>query len=150
VKKLAQDFKEFILRGNVIDLAVGIIIGIAFGAIVNSLVNDVIMPPIGKLLGDIDFSNLFVNLSGTDYSSLAEAKAAGAPVIAYGAFINTLINFLIIALVLFIIIRFTNRMIRKEKTSAAPPPPTKECPYCLTVVPVKATRCPACTSNLAQ
>ena len=146
--KMAQEFKQFILRGNVIDLAVGIIIGVAFGAIVTSLVNDIIMPPIGKLLGNVDFSSLFINLSDTSYKSLAEAKAAGAPVIAYGNFINTVINFLIIALVLFIIIRVVNRLMRKECPAPPPPPPAKNCPFCLTSVPVKATRCPACTSQL--
>jgi large conductance mechanosensitive channel len=149
MKKMAQDFKEFILRGNVIDLAVGIIIGIAFGAIVNSLVKDIIMPPIGKVLGNIDFSDLYVNLSGTAYPSLAAAREAGAPVIAYGNFINTIINFLIIAFVLFIIIRATNRFMKKACPLPAPPPPGQTCPYCQTAVNIKATRCPACTSQLS-
>jgi large conductance mechanosensitive channel len=141
------EFKDFILRGNVIDMAVGIIIGIAFGAIVTSLVNDVIMPPVGRLLGNVDFSNLFINLSGTRYASLDEARQAGAAVIAYGSFINTIINFLIIALVMFFIIRMTNRVVKREKPA---PPATKDCPYCLSGIPVKATRCPNCTSMLNE
>jgi len=149
MKKLFSDFKDFILRGNVVDLAVGIIIGIAFGAIVNSLVNDIIMPPIGRLLGNVDFSNLFINLSGTSYSSLADARAAGAAVIAYGAFINTIINFLIIAFVLFIIIRLMGRLVRQSQNAqAAAAPPTKECPFCFSNISLKATRCPQCTSQL--
>jgi large conductance mechanosensitive channel len=149
MKKLFFDFKDFILRGNVVDLAVGIIIGIAFGAIVSSLVNDVIMPPIGRLLGNVDFTNLFVNLSDTPYSSLADARAAGAAVIAYGAFINTIINFLIIAFVLFMIIRFMNRLVRQsQKAQVAAAPATKECPFCFSNISLKATRCPQCTSQL--
>ena len=148
MKKFAQDFKDFILRGNVIDLAIGIIIGIAFGAIVNSLVKDIIMPPIGKLLGNIDFSDLYINLSGTTYPSLTAARDAGAPVIAYGMFINTIINFLIIALVLFFIIKATSRFMKKALPVPPPPPPTKTCPYCQTAINPKATRCPACTSQL--
>jgi large conductance mechanosensitive channel len=137
MKKMLAEFKEFILRGNVLDLAVGIIIGIAFGAIVNSLVNDVIMPPIGRIFGKMDFSSLFINLSGTHYNSLAEAKQAGAAVIAYGAFINT-------------IIKLTNRMTRLAKPKVETPtaPKTKECPFCFSNVPVKATRCPQCTSQI--
>ena len=142
---MLQEFKEFIMRGNVLDMAIGIIIGIAFGAIVNSLVNDVLMPPIGLLLGGVDFSNLFINLSGTGYASLAEAKAAGAPVIAYGTFINAVINFLIIALVVFLLVKQVNRLRRPKE---APVPATKECVYCLSSIPIKATRCPHCTSEL--
>ena len=150
MKKLLSDFREFILRGNVIDLAVGIIIGIAFGAIVNSLVNDVIMPPVGRLLGDVDFSNLFVNLTSTHYNSLADARQAGAAVIAYGSFINTIINFLIIAAVLFIIIRLVNATIRRsQKQAAEEAPATKECPFCISKIPLKATRCPNCTSQIS-
>jgi large conductance mechanosensitive channel len=150
MKKMLAEFKEFILRGNVLDLAVGIIIGIAFGAIVNSLVNDVIMPPIGRIFGKMDFSSLFINLSGTHYNSLAEAKQAGAAVIAYGAFINTIINFVIIAFVLFMVIKLTNRMTRLAKPKVETPtaPKTKECPFCFSNVPVKATRCPQCTSQI--
>jgi large conductance mechanosensitive channel len=144
---MIKEFKDFIMRGNVLDMAVGIIIGIAFGLVVNSVVSDLIMPPIGLLLGNVDFSNLFVNLSGTPYASLADAKNAGAAVIAYGAFINTVINFIIIAIVLFFIIRLFNKVKRKQE---APPaqPTTKECPYCLSTINIKATRCPQCTSDL--
>jgi large conductance mechanosensitive channel len=143
-----KEFKAFIMRGNVVDLAVGIIIGGAFGAIVTSLVNDIIMPPIGLLLGKINFSDLFINLSGSTYPSVAAAKAAGAPTINYGAFINTLINFLIVALVIFFIVKAVNRLRRPAEKPAAPD--TKDCPYCLTTIPAKATRCPACTSDLAK
>ena len=141
---MLKDFKEFIMRGNVLDMAVGIIIGIAFGAIVSSIVNDVIMPPIGVLLGNVDFSNLFVNLSGGDFTSLAEAKKAGAAVIAYGAFINTIINFLLVAVVMFLLIRVFNRFRKKQETA----PANKDCPYCFSSISLKATRCPHCTSEL--
>jgi large conductance mechanosensitive channel len=146
-----EDFKEFIARGNVMDMAVGIIVGAAFSAIVNSLVADVIMPPIGLLLSDVDFADLFVVLqTGTTagpYATLADAQAAGAVTLNYGLFINTLINFLIVAFVIFLIIRGVNRLKREEE---APPsePTTKECPYCLSKIPIKATRCPHCTSEL--
>jgi large conductance mechanosensitive channel len=120
-----QEFKEFAMRGNVVDLAVGIIIGVAFGAIVTSLVNDVIMPPIGVLMGNVDFSDLFINLSGQEYPSLAAARAAGAAVIAYGAFINTVINFIIVALVIFILVKAMNRL-RKQAPAAPPAPPRQE------------------------
>lgn len=141
---MIKDFKEFIMRGNVLDMAVGIVIGIAFGTIVSSIVNDIIMPPIGLVLGNVDFSSLFVNLSGGDYTSLAEAKKAGAAVIAYGAFINTIINFLLVAIVMFILIRVFNRF--KKKQEAAPA--NKDCPFCFTSISIKATRCPNCTSEL--
>ncbi|MGI6206967.1 MAG: large conductance mechanosensitive channel protein MscL [Anaerolineae bacterium] len=139
-----KEFKAFIAQGSAFDLAVGIILGAAFGSIVNSLVNDVIMPPIGLLLGGIDFSNLFINLSGQPYPNLAAAQAAGAPTINYGIFINTIISFLIIAFVVFLLVKAVNRL------RAAPPATatTKECPYCRTVVPINAVRCPACTSDL--
>lgn len=138
-----REFKSYITRGNVIDLAVAFIIGLAFAKIVTSFVNDVLMPPIGLLLGRVDFSNLFISLSGDNYSSLAAAKDAGAPVIAYGAFLNTIIEFLIIAFALFIIIRGINRF----RSVEAPP---KDCPYCFSKIPVSATRCPECTSDLAD
>lgn len=141
-----KEFKEFIMRGNLLDMAIGIILGIAIGAIITSLVNDIIMPPIGLLLGGVNFSNLFVSLNGQTYPSLDAAKAAGAPTINYGVFLVTLINFLIIALVLFMIIRTINRMRRKQETSAAPT--TKECPHCHTQIPILAIRCPNCTSQL--
>lgn len=140
-----KEFKEFALRGSLIDMAVGIILGVATSTVVNSLVNDVIMPPIGMLLGNIDFSNLFINLSGTHYASLAEARAAGAPTINYGVFINAVLSFLIVSFVLFLIIRQINRFRRKQET---PAPNTKECPYCLSRIPLRATRCPHCTSQL--
>jgi large conductance mechanosensitive channel len=149
MKKMVEDFKAFILRGNVMDMAVGIIIGIAFGAIVTSLVNDIVMPPIGFLLGNTDFSSLYLNMSGTEYASLSEARAAGAPVIAYGAFINTLINFLIIALVVFLMIRVVNNLVKMgKKHEAAAEPATKECPFCFSSIAIKATRCSHCTSQL--
>jgi large conductance mechanosensitive channel len=122
VAGLVQEFKEFALRGNVVDLAVGLIIGAAFGAIVNSLVNDVVMPPIGLLMGNVDFSDLFVNLSGQDYPSLAAARAAGAPVIAYGAFINAVINFVIVALAIFVLVKGMNQLRRQQAAEPAEPP----------------------------
>ena len=143
------EFKEFALKGSVLDLAVGIIIGAAFNGIVNSLVNDIIMPPIGLLLGQVDFSSLYINLSGVDYPSLAAAQEAGAATINYGLFINQLINFVIIALVVFLIVKQFNRLRRQEE--AAPEtsdPTTKKCPYCVTEIPITATRCPHCTSEL--
>lgn len=144
--KMWKEFKEFMTRGNVVDLAIGIIIGSAFGKIVTSLVNDVIMPPIGLLLGRVDFSNLFINLSGQSYSSLSEAKSAGAPTINIGLFINTVIDFIIIGFVIFLLVRTINRIKRQ------PPPPdptTKSCPFCLSTIPIKAVRCPFCTSELS-
>jgi large conductance mechanosensitive channel len=140
-----KEFREFIARGNVLDLAVAVIIGAAFGAVVNSLVNDVVMPPIGALLGKVDFGSLFLNLSGQAYPSLKAAKDAGAPVIGYGSFLNTIINFLVIAFVVFQVVRTANRFKRPE---AAAPVSTKECPYCAMSIPIKAKRCPLCTSQL--
>jgi len=140
-----KEFKEFALRGNVIDLAIGIIIGGAFGKIVTSLVNDVIMPPIGALLGQVNFSSLFIDLSGKGYTTLAAAQEAGAPTINYGVFINTIIDFLLIALVLFFIIRAINKLQKPKPVEA---PATKKCPYCLSDIPEKATRCPHCTSQV--
>jgi large conductance mechanosensitive channel len=142
---MLKDFKEFAMRGNVIDLAVGVIIGAAFGAIVTSLVNDVIMPPIGLILGKVDFKELFVSLNGTAYATLADAKKGAAPVIAYGQFLNTVLNFLIIAFVVFMVVKQFNRL-KKEPDPA--PPSTKECPFCISSVPIKATRCPQCTSTI--
>jgi large conductance mechanosensitive channel len=141
---MLKEFKEFAVKGNVVDLAVGLILGAAFGTIVTSLVNDIIMPPIGLLLGKVDFSNLFINLSPTAYATVAAAKAAGAPTINYGNFINTLISFVIVTLALFFIVREMNRL----KTPPAPAPATKECPFCLSQVPAKASRCAYCTSDL--
>jgi large conductance mechanosensitive channel len=142
---MLKEFKEFAMRGNVLDMAVGIIIGAAFGRIVSSFVNDVIMPPIGMLMGKVDFSSLFFNLSGTSYATLAEAKKAGAPVIAYGAFLNTILDFIIVAFVIFLLIRQVNRFKRQRE---AAPTTTKECPYCLSVIPLKASRCGHCTAQL--
>jgi large conductance mechanosensitive channel len=144
-----KDLKAFILRGNVLDLAVGIIIGAAFGKIVTSLVNDIIMPPIGLLLGKVDFSSLFINLSGRPYESLTAAKAAGAVTINYGIFINGVLDFLIVGLVVFFLIRGINKLVPKPK--AAPTvPTTRDCPHCLSAIPLKATRCPHCTSQLSS
>jgi large conductance mechanosensitive channel len=140
-----KEFKEFIMRGNVVDLAVGIIIGGAFGKIITSLVSDVLMPPLGKLMGNMDFSGLFINLSGTPYPSLVAAKAAGVATVNYGLFINTVIDFIIVATAIFILIKQVNRL---KKPVEVAPPSTKSCPYCLSNVPIKATRCPACTSEL--
>ncbi|MDW7646261.1 MAG: large conductance mechanosensitive channel protein MscL [Desulfuromonadales bacterium] len=148
-----KEFKEFAMRGNVVDMAVGIIIGGAFGTIVKSLVADVLMPPLGLLLGGVDFSNFFVVLKqGTTagpYAALAEAQAAGAVTINYGVFINTVISFIIVAFAIFLLIRGINRMRREEE---APPaePTTKECPFCMSSIPIKASRCPNCTSELAK
>jgi large conductance mechanosensitive channel len=141
---MLKEFKEFIARGNVIDLAVGLIIGAAFGKIVTSLVNDVIMPPIGMVLGKVDFANLFIPLSGNP-KTVAEAKAAGIPTINYGSFINTLIEFLIIAFVIFLLVKAVNRMRRDPEQL---PPTVKACTYCFSDIPVQATRCPECTSQL--
>jgi large conductance mechanosensitive channel len=148
---MLKEFKEFAMRGNVLDMAVGIIIGAAFGTIVNSFVADVIMPPIGLLLGNIDFSNLFAVLKegkvAGPYASLAAAKEAGAVSINYGFFISTIITFLIVAFAVFLLIRNVNKFVQQQK--AAPPvPTTKECPYCLSTIPIKATRCGHCTSEL--
>ena len=139
-----KEFKEFIARGNVIDLAVAVIIGAAFGKIVTSLVEGVLMPPIGLALGKADFSNLFIDLSGQHPVSLADAQLKGLPVIAYGVLINDIVNFLIIALVVFLIVRAVNRL----KAAPPPPPNTKDCPRCLTAIPLAASRCSACCADL--
>lgn len=149
MRSILNEFKSFIMRGNVLDMAIGIIIGLAFGKIVTSLVNDIIMPPIGFLLGNIDFSNLFVNLSGGDYTSLQDATAAGAALIKYGIFINTVIDFIIVAIVIFFIVKLFNTLqSRAIKKKAEEAPATKDCPYCYTTIALKATRCPNCTSQL--
>ena len=144
-------FKAFVMRSNVLDLAVGVIIGAAFGTVVKSMVDDVIMPPIGLAIGGVDFSNLFVVLkegasAAAPYASLAEAKAAGAVTLNYGAFINTIITFLIIALAVFMLVRVVTKL---HKQPAPPPPDTKSCPQCATSIPIAAKRCPNCTSQLA-
>jgi len=149
---MLKEFKEFALRGNVMDMAIGIIIGAAFGTIVKSLVADVIMPPIGLLLGNVDFANLFVVLKegaaeAGPYATLAQAHEAGAVTLNYGVFLNTIISFLIVAFAVFLIVRQMNRM-KKAEEAAPAPPDTKECPFCLSTIPIKATRCPHCTSEL--
>ena len=140
---MLKEFKEFAMRGSVLDMAVGIVIGAAFGKIIASLVDDIIMPPIGLALGNVDFANLFLNISGKEYSSLAAAKAAGAATINYGVFFNTILSFLIIAFVIFLLIRQVNAMQRPKVA-----PATKDCPHCLSSIAIKATRCPHCTSEL--
>ena len=142
---MIKEFKEFAMRGNVLDMAVGIIIGAAFGQIVTSFVQDVLMPPVGRLLGHVDFSNLFVNLSGTHYPTIAAAKAAGAATLNYGLFLNTIINFLIVAFAVFLLVHQVNRLAPKP---APAPAATRDCPYCLSAIPLKATRCAHCTSEL--
>jgi large conductance mechanosensitive channel len=144
---MLKEFKEFAMRGSVIDLAVGVIIGAAFGKIVASLVDDVIMPPIGRLLGHVDFSNLFVSLNGTHYDTLAAAKAAAAPTVNYGLFLNTIINFLIVALAIFLVVQQVNRWGKKPAPAAAPT--TKDCPQCAMAIPLAAKRCGHCTTQLA-
>jgi large conductance mechanosensitive channel len=141
---MLKEFRDFAMRGSVLDLAVGIIIGAAFTTIVQSFVNDILMPPVGLLLGGVDFSNLFISLDGTAYPSLAAAQEAGAATLNYGLFINNVINFLIVAFVVFLIVRQVNKMRRPAPQA----PTTKECPYCFTNIPIKATRCPECTSQL--
>ncbi len=142
---MLKEFKEFAMKGNVVDMAVGIIIGAAFGKIISSMVSDILMPPIGVLLGKVDFSNLFFDLSGQAHASVAAAKAAGAATINYGLFINTVIDFVIVAFVIFMIVKQMNRL-KKEAPPAAPN--TKDCAYCLSAIPLKATRCPHCTSEI--
>jgi large conductance mechanosensitive channel len=148
---MLKEFKEFAMKGNVIDMAVGIIIGAAFGTIVNSLVQDVIMPPIGLLLGNVDFSNIFVILKegkvAGPYASVAAAKSAGAVTINFGVFLNTIISFVIVAFAVFLLVRTINKLRRQEETPP-PLPTTKECTYCFSSIPIKATRCPNCTSEL--
>lgn len=142
---MLKEFKEFIAKGNVMDMAVGVIIGAAFGKIVGSLVEDVIMPPIGLLLGKVNFTGLFLNLSGKDFETLKAAKDAGAATLNYGLFINTVINFLIVAFVIFIVVKQVNRLKRPAPVAA---PTTKECPHCCSAIPIKATKCPHCTSQI--
>lgn len=144
---MIKEFREFVVKGNVLDMAVGIIIGAAFGSVVASFVNDVLMPPIGLLLGKVDFSNLFINLSGKTFETLAEAKKAGAATLNYGLFLNTVINFLIVGCAVFLLVKQVNRLKRKEPV---PAPTTRECRFCYTAIPIKATRCPHCTSELTK
>jgi len=146
---MIKEFREFALRGNVLDMAIGIIIGAAFGKIVTLLVSDVLMPPLGLLIGNVDFSNLFINLSGQPYASLADAKAAGAATINMGLFINSLIDFIIVGLILFLIIRQMNRL-KRQPVAVPVTPSTKECQFCRSVISLKAIRCPYCTSELRE
>jgi large conductance mechanosensitive channel len=143
---MLKEFKEFAMRGNVLDMAIGIIMGAAFGKIITSLVNDIVMPPIGLLLGKVDFSNLFINLSAKPYVKLAEAKAVGAATINYGLFVNTVLDFIIVAFAIFLLVKQINLM--KRQKEEVPVPITKECPYCFSSIPLKAMRCPHCTSEL--
>jgi large conductance mechanosensitive channel len=143
---MLKEFKEFAMRGNVLDMAIGIIIGAAFGKIVTSFVSDILMPPIGLLLGRVNFADLFVNLSDMPVTTLAEAKAAGAATINYGLFLNTVIDFVIVAFVIFLLVRQINRLKRQEE--ALPVPTTRECPHCAMMIPLRARRCPQCTSDL--
>jgi large conductance mechanosensitive channel len=141
-----KEFKEFAMKGNVLDMAIGIIIGAAFGKIITSLVSDILMPPIGLLLGKADFSSLFLNISGQSYPTIAAAKAAGAATVNYGVFIDTIINFLIVAFAIFLLVKQVNRFKRQPP---AADPATKDCPFCASAIPIKASRCPHCTSQLA-
>jgi large conductance mechanosensitive channel len=144
---MLKEYKEFAMRGNVIDLAVGVIVGAAFGKIVTSLVEDVLMPPIGQLIGHVDFSGLFINLGATHYDTIAAAKTAKAATLNYGLFINNFINFLIVAFVVFLVVQWMNRLTKKHE--APPPPTTKDCPYCAMAIPLTAKRCGHCTTQLA-
>jgi large conductance mechanosensitive channel len=158
---MLKDFKAFIMKGNVLDLAVAVIIGGAFGAIVTSLVNDVIMPPIGLVLGHIDFKDLFFSLNSQHYDTLADARKASAPLIAYGQFLNTVINFLIVAAVVFLVVRMVSKLQKAvepapvvapppAKPAPPPEPTTKDCPFCCMPIPIQAKRCPQCTSQLPR
>jgi large conductance mechanosensitive channel len=142
---MLNEFKEFAMKGNVLDLAIGVIIGAAFGKIISSFVSDILMPPLGLILGKLDFSNLFLSLNGQSYPSLGAAKAAGAPTLNYGVFLSTVIDFLLVAFAIFLLVKWVNRL-RREPPPADPT--TKECPYCASTIPIKATRCPQCTSEL--
>ena len=145
MKSFLDEFKAFAMRGNVVDLAIGVVIGAAFGKIVTSLVDDILMPPLGLLLGKVDFNNLFINLGQTKYATLAEAQDAGAPVLRYGLFINNIIYFIIIAFIIFLIVKALNNLKRKEIPAE---PDTRECPRCLSQISKKADRCPHCTSEV--
>lgn len=141
---MLKEFKQFAMKGNVVDLAVGIIIGAAFGKIVTSFVSDILMPPIGRLLGKVDFSNLFIDLSGNNFTTLAEAKKAGAATINYGLFLSTIIDFLVVAFAVFLLVRQINRLKKQEEAA----PSTQDCSFCLSKIPIGASRCPQCTSML--
>lgn len=148
MNKILKEFKDFAIKGNVIDMSVGIIIGTAFTTVVKSLVDDIIMPPIGKLIGDINFSNFYINLSSKQYSSLADAKAAGASTINYGVFLNNIITFILVAWILFIVIKGINKIREQNLHKEDTEPSTKICKYCKTEINIEATKCPHCTSNL--
>lgn len=145
---MLKEFKEFAMRGNVMDMAIGVIIGGAFGKIVSSLVSDVLMPPIGKLMGNMDFTNMFIVLGGGHYETLQEAKDAGAATINYGLFAGTVIDFIIVAFVVFLVVKQINKAKKKEVAVAPAAPTTKECPFCISQVPINAVKCPSCTSEL--
>ena len=145
---ILSEFKEFAMKGNVVDLAVGVIIGTAFGKIVDSLVKDVVMPVIGRLLGGVDFKHLYVNLGERTFETMEAAEKAGAPLVKYGIFINTVVDFVIIAFAIFMAIKVMNRLKRAEEAAPQVEPTTRECPHCLSTIPLKATRCPHCTSQL--
>ena len=145
---MLKDFKEFALKGNAVDLAIGVIIGAAFGTVVTSMVNDILMPPIGKVLGGVDFANFFVVLGGGQYPSLKAAKDAGAATINYGVFVNNVINLLIVAAVLFLVVKAMNALRREQAVAPVKAPTTKDCPMCATTIPLTAKRCPHCTSTL--
>ena len=138
---MLREFRNFVMRGNMIDLAIGFILGAAFGKVVTSLVTDILMPPVGLALGRVDFANLFISLNGQRYPTLQAAKTAGAPTINYGIFFNTILDFIVVAFVIFLVVRQINRMRRESPT-------TRECPYCASLIPIKATRCPSCTSQV--
>jgi len=144
---MLKEFRSFLMRGNILDLAVAVVIGAAFGAIITSFVKDIMMPPIGLLLGGVDFTNLFIDLSGQGHATLAAAQEVGAPTLNYGVFLNTIINFVIVAFAIFMLLRGVERTKKKPEAPAAAPT-TKDCPYCLTAISLKATRCPNCTSQL--
>ena len=144
---MLKEFREFAMRGSVLDMAIGIIIGAAFGKIVTSFVGDILMPPVGLILGKVDFSNLFINLSGKSYATIAEAKAAGAATLNVGLFLNSVIDFVIVAFAIFLLVRQINRL-RREPEAAPAAPATKECAFCFSSIPVRASRCPHCTSEL--
>ena len=145
---MIKEFKAFIMRGNVLDLAIAVIIGGVFGKIVSSLVNDILMPPIGLILGKVDFSNLYLNLSDASFATLADAQKAGVPIIKYGAFINIIIDFLIVSFIIFLVVRAVNRVQKRLQEEPTAAPVTKDCPYCISTIPIKATRCAHCTAEL--
>ena len=145
-----KKFRDFAIKGNVVDMAIGIVIGAAFGKIATSLVTDIIMPPVGLLLGNVDFNNLYISLDGKAYASLAAAKKAGAVTLNYGVFVNTILDFLIVALAMYLIVQWYQTMAERFEPPVVAAPTTKDCPYCLSPAPIGATRCPHCTSQLDQ